>query len=487
VIGKRRGAALASALVAGLVLASLGPGASPTAGAPTARLGSTTAPDGLAFSFHATPYPLLTPPPSFWPYATSTVLPLVDTGPHDATGVRMARIDGVLHDHPVDQAQYAIGLLASYDLTGNPAYLERAERQAQRLIDRAVTSRGAIYFPYGFDFARHGNGADTMRAPWYSALAQSQALTVFVRLFERTADEAYRAAATATFASFLNLPATGEPWTVDVDASGYLWLEMYPAAVPDRTYNGLAFGVYGLWDYWRLTADPDALALMRGTLTTVAHYFPAIRVTGWVSRYCLAHGVQSGAYHQVHLEQQLALFALTGDSAFARNADVLVADYPYPQLSGTLRFAGGSHTGYRFTSAGAVSATRTATLGSASSAPFNLRVRIKNRPGYWYQVTAGIWKGYLVPESPGRSFMPGFQRGGLDYPYPRTVTFSAGSHTGYRYTLGGAVTGSRSATLSRPSTAATDQRVVINGVVHLRITNGIWAGMYVPVSARVST
>jgi hypothetical protein len=274
---------------------------------------------------------------------------------------------------------------------------------------------------------------------------------------------------------------------VDLDASGFLWLEMYPAAVPDRTYNGLAFGIYGLWDYWRLTADPDALALMRGTLTTVAHYFPAVRVPGWVSRYCLAHGVQSGAYHEVHLEQQLALFALTGDVAFARNADLLVADYPYPHLGGTLRFAAGSHTGYRFTSTGAISATRTATLGTASSAPFNLRVRIKNRPGAWYQVTAGIWKGYLVPESPGRSFMPGFQPHGLDYPYPRTVTFAAGSHTGYRYTPGGAVTASRSATLSRPSSAATDQRVVINGVIHLRITNGIWAGMYVPLSARVST
>jgi hypothetical protein len=177
---------------------------------------------------------------------------------------------------------------------------------------------------------------------------------------------------------------------------------------------------------------------------------------------------------------------MTGDVAFARNADLLYADYPSPLVSGTLRFHAGTFTGYRFTTSGALSALKTGTLPRASAAPFNLRVRIKNRPGYWYQVTAGIWKGYLIAETGGRSYAPGFLPNEITYPYLRPVTFAAGRHTGYAYALSGAVTTARVAVLARPSIAHTDQRIVINGVVHLRITNGIWAGMYVPLSSRLS-
>jgi hypothetical protein len=439
----------------------------------------------LTFGFNANAYTIRTLDPTQWPYYTTTVIPLVDTGSHDEFGVRMFNVGGVLYNHPVAQAQYALANIHSFLATSDPTYLARAEAQAQRLIETAVPSRNAIYFPYPFNHARHGVAADTLVAPWYSAMAQGQALTVFVRLFELTANEAYRTAAVSTFNSFLNPRASGVPWTVFVDASGYLWLEEYPAAVPDRTYNGLTFALYGLWDYHRVTGDADALQLLRGALTTVAKYFPNVRYPNWIARYCLAHGTLSAFYHQVVIHQQMQLYTMTADVTFARNADLLFNDYPYPTVSGSVRFVAGAHTGYKFNSSGAVTATKTASLIQPSSAPFSSRKRIFNR-GVYYLITAGVWSGYWIPEVPNRSYAYGVLPIGVNYVPPRLVTFAVGSHTGYAFAPSGAVTGTKTVTFTRPSNAAADKRVVINGVQYVRMFNGTWAGMYIPVSTRIS-
>jgi hypothetical protein len=469
------------------VLVTLAPGGTSfTDGRQSPLAQHSSAPRSLSFSFVASNYALRTLPPEAWPYATTAVLPLVDTGLHDEAGVRLVMVEGVAYDHPVAQAQFAIGLISSYLNSGDPTYLSRAEAQAQRLIDTAVLSRGALYFPYPFGFDLHGNPADAMVAPWYSAMAQGQALTALVRLFEVTGKSQYQDAAHLVFNSFTNLRADDGPWTVFVDANGYLWFEEYAQGLPDRTYNGQTFAIYGLWDYYRMTQNPDALLLLQGGMTTVAQYFPSIRVAGWVSRYCLAHGVQSGTYHQIHIDQALQLYRMTGAVQFGREADLLFVDYPNPILSGTVHFSAGTHTGYKFNPSGGIVSSRPYTLSRISTAPFSLRVRIKGRSGYWLRITAGIWAGYMIPEAPGRSYVAGLLPLRLTYDPLRTVTFAAGRYTGYTFNPAGAVTTSRTATLPRPSQAATDQRVTINGVAHVRIVNGIWAGMYVPLSTGVS-
>ena len=456
------------------------------AGPPTPPDSMNAAPLPLTFTFKTTAYTIRSLAPTEWPYYTTTVVPLEDTGVHDEFGVRMYEVNGVLYNHPVAQAQYAIALIYSYLQTSDPAYLSRAEAQAQRLIDTAVAARDAIYFPYEFSFARHGVASDTMVPPWFSAMAQGQALTVFVRLYEITASAAYLDAAVATYKTFVNLRAPGVPWTVFVDTDGYVWFEEYPKDPPDRTYNGQVFATYGLWDYYRLTQEPDALALMRGGLTTIARYFPTIRLVNWTSRYCVTHLVPSATYHLVHIGQMLKLYTVTGDVQFGRDADLLNADYPYPYLNGTVRFSGGTHTGYKFNASGAVAGSKTATLSRASSAPFGARQRIRNRGGLWYLITAGIWAGYWIQEVPTKSYAQGALAWVLAYNPVRTVTFSAGTYTGYTFNTAGAITSAKTWTLGKTSTAHADRLVVINGVQHLAITDGIWAGRYVPLSSKIS-
>lgn len=69
----------------------------------------------------------------------------------------------------------------------------------------------------------------------------------------------------------------------------------------------------------------------------------------------------------------------------------------------------------------------------------------------------------------------------------RTVSFSAGAHTGYRFASSGAVLATKAYTLSRSSSASATKSAIIaphSGIWYL-ISNGVWAGYWVHASTGV--
>ena len=132
--------------------------------------------------------------PGYLDYVTPLSAPNI---PVDSHGVALALNKGRKVYHPLVIARYGITLLQSYRITQHKAYLDRVSTNASFLLDHAVSRDGALYFPYRFTYALFGNRRDLMRAPWYSAMAQSAALTLFVRLYAATGDQRWRAAADA--------------------------------------------------------------------------------------------------------------------------------------------------------------------------------------------------------------------------------------------------------------------------------------------------
>jgi hypothetical protein len=424
------------------------------------------------------------------PYALSSPLPLVDAGVHDEFGVRMYERNGVLYDHPVAQAQYGIKLVYSYRLTGIPEYLDRAKAQAQRLVDRAVLSRNAWYFPYPFNFSLHGLSSETRIAPWYSAMAQGQAISFFILLYETTSDPAYLDDATRAFNSFKNLRQdNGRPWIVQVDPSGYLWFEEYPGpgGAADFTLNGHDFAVYGLYDYYRITSNPDARSLWQGGLTTTAHYLEDFRVPGYISYYCLAHHVQSPSYHRVHIGQMLKLYTMTGDLFFARTADALYADFPDNTFSGTAYLSAGVHTGYQFNAAGTITSTRTVTLAEASIATTGIRQTILNQHGVWLKMTDGPFATFWLLESYPDAYRRGIYPQRLTYSPLRTATLDPGTYQAFTYDpVTGAIRSSRTLTVDVPSDILVTSRDSINGRDHLLVEGGVLLNYWLPMGQGVT-
>ncbi|MEB3369924.1 D-glucuronyl C5-epimerase family protein [Saccharopolyspora mangrovi] len=291
---------------------------------------STTAGGAAAeLDFKRADYTIRGLPADSWPYNASAPKPLDGKEIYDEEGVSVRVINGRRYNHPVLQAQFMLTRLSSYRHNHDPAYLTRVEAHAKRLATTAVHSRGALYLPYPFEWPLHGDQSNVMKPPWFSAMAQGQALSAFVRLYEVTGKQQYREIADGLFASFKNLKRPGVPWTVDVDDRGYLWFEEYakePGA--DRAFNGHVFATYGLYDYYRLTRDAQVERLMQGGLTAAAEYMWHIRQPGQASRYCLTHHHSYPQYHAVHVEQLAMMFAMTAAPEFDRARDAFTADFP---------------------------------------------------------------------------------------------------------------------------------------------------------------
>ena len=403
---------------------------------------------------------------------------LTDQGVHDGHGVRMYRVDGTLRDHPVGQAQYGMYLVETYRVTGDRRYLDRAVMQAQRLVDRRVVHRGGWFYPYAFVTGLH-NGPERFRAPWFSMMAQGQALSLFCRLVEVTDHARWRAAADATFGSYLVPPVADRPWGIYV-IDGLLWLEEYPfptKVTGDRTYNGHNFSALGLWDYWALTKHEYARLLLRAALTTARDVFPQIRNPGWTSKYCLRHGFDLQSYHVIHMTQHSQFYAITGDLVFAHIADVFYDDSPPSEAGGRVSFARGRHTGYEFDRDGRIVSRKIMSLSRPDSAPSLGRVRIRRQTGMWYAIGGGRSAGYHVREST-TAFRLGICAL-LSYRIPRPGGVPAAPVIAHAVHDGAETT--TMATNYRVGDPVTvDARAVLNGVSQLRLASGEHTNRWIP-------
>ncbi len=65
---------------------------------------------------------------------------------------------------------------------------------------------------------------------------------------------------------------------------------------------------------------------------------------------------------------------------------------------------------------------------------------------------------------------------------PRAVVFAAGTYTGVQVDGNGAVTDEKPYELTKASGASAVAFSMLNGTPHLLISNGVWAGHWIPVS-----
>ena len=264
------------------------------------------------------------------PYSVSAVLPREDPGVHDRYGVRMRPARGVLYDFPRGQSTYGLLNLSSYLVTDDQFYLDRALAQATRLRETRVVAGEAWYYPNRPSKDRHGEPGESIAAPYYSALAQGRVLMFFARLAEVTGDAAWRDAADHTFASLMRAGPRSGPYVANVDSRGFLWLQEWPwpGMRPDDTFNGHNSAAFGIYEYWHLTKDAQALEYFRGAATTAQRYAGAFRNPGWLSFYCRAHHDLNPFYHNYHVGQLLELYRMTGAVAFARYARPVLGRLP---------------------------------------------------------------------------------------------------------------------------------------------------------------
>jgi glycosyltransferase involved in cell wall biosynthesis len=207
---------------------------------------------------------------------------------------------------PAGLAQLALGWWER-SLGGEERALEAFDSACAVLLEQAVTRDGALLWPYDVEVPKY-----KLRTPWFSAMAQGQIASVFVRAASRddtAADTALRA--------LRPLLDRAEPFVVELKEGPVL--EEAPTSPPSCVLNGWIYALWGVRDAAVGLGSSEAARLfdesLEALLATLDEYD-----TGWWSRYSLwANGrdLAKPFYHRIHVVQLEALHACTGITEFA--------------------------------------------------------------------------------------------------------------------------------------------------------------------------
>lgn len=256
-----------------------------------------------------------------------------DTMPKDTNNLPITIRDGLgVVTHPVGLSTAGLSCLNAYTADSDPQHITNALQIIEALVRDSTMVGNARMFYYDFDFALHGR-QDVMIAPWYSALAQGKCLSFFIRLWSITNDPYHYQLAVETLNSYYLESGKNNPWITDI-VDGYMWFEEYPYGDNGtQVFNGMCGAVFGLYDFYRLTDNPDAKILLDEGIRTLkdnVHKFRNINLLtgrGRFNWYCLKHHqICDLVYQKLHIDYLLTLWYMTGDQTFLDYSNYFTQD-----------------------------------------------------------------------------------------------------------------------------------------------------------------
>ncbi|HXM23195.1 MAG TPA: D-glucuronyl C5-epimerase family protein [Terriglobales bacterium] len=242
-------------------------------------------------------------------------------GHHDSSGIPMLDYHGKigLQYNPIAIAQWGLG---NYNLFCSSTNEER-KKKFLTASDWLCThlepnSVGSWVWNHHFDWEYRS----PLKAPWYSALAQGQGISLLVRAYRETGAAAYLKTAERAFTGFLK--STRDGGVTFTDARGNLWFEEYVVSPPTHILNGFIWAAWGVYDYFLATQSSAAWDVFAEAVLTLRANLDRYDLGFW-SLYeqsgTLLPMVASPFYHRLHVVQLRVMHRLTGDEIFARFAD----------------------------------------------------------------------------------------------------------------------------------------------------------------------
>lgn len=242
-------------------------------------------------------------------------------GTYDNSGIPMLDYHGQigLRYNPIAIAQHGLGNYNLWRRTADPSRREKFLIAADWLGSHLETNAlGLAVWHHHFDWEYR----EKLKAPWYSALAQGQGISLLVRAHNETQDVRYLDAARRALESFYKSVSDGG--VAFTDDRGDLWFEEYIVSPPTHILNGFIWAAWGVYDYFLATKNQAAYKLFSRAVQTLLRNLARYDLSFW-SLYEQSGTrlpmVASRFYHQLHIVQLRIMHQLTGENEFARFAD----------------------------------------------------------------------------------------------------------------------------------------------------------------------
>jgi len=248
-------------------------------------------------------------------------------GQYDAAGIPLLDYHGVigLQYNPIAIAQWGLANYNHFCATGDETRWQKTLKAADWLTANLERNfHGLWVWNHHFDWEYR----ETLKAPWYSGLAQGQGVSLLLRAHAHSlsVDEKYQyqyqSAAEKAFVALTKPIADGGVLLEDAEKN--LWIEEYLVDPPTHILNGFMWALWGVFDYWLARADAPAKNIFDRGVETLVHNLDRFD-TGYWSLYeqsgTRLKMVASPFYHQLHIVQLRVMSKLTGDAHFAPVAD----------------------------------------------------------------------------------------------------------------------------------------------------------------------
>lgn len=236
---------------------------------------------------------------------------LLEGSNFDKNDILLNEMNGEYYYNSVTISQFALGAYDYYldtkDTKAKKAFLKHADWLKDNLKKHGIF----FYWEYNHEIDFPG---DTGGFPWFSGMAQGKGASVLLRAYIETKDEKYlQAAEKAVKPIFYDMSEGG---VSVVKGKDFIFPQEYCANPPAYILNGSIASYFGIYDYYRVTGDPEVkniCDIIVNTFSSVIEQFD----TGYWSLYCLQPRYWAKFhYNYVHIKQLKILYLITGDSKF---------------------------------------------------------------------------------------------------------------------------------------------------------------------------
>ena len=216
--------------------------------------------------------------------------------------------------YPIAIAQYGLACFNRYKRTGDKTWLEKARVQGDWLVDHLVQNGKGCYLWYAnFDWEYR----ELLKAPWPSALAQGNGISLLLRLYQETKDKRYLETSEKAYHGLTTEIKNGG--VAFIDEKGNLWLEEYIVEPPTHILNGFMWTIMGVYDYFLITKNKTVKDLLENCLRTLERNMYKFD-SGYWSLYDLSEtkikNLASLFYHKLHIAQLDILYKMSSVQIF---------------------------------------------------------------------------------------------------------------------------------------------------------------------------
>jgi heparosan-N-sulfate-glucuronate 5-epimerase len=242
-------------------------------------------------------------------------------GHYDAAGVPMLDYKGAigLQYNPIAIAQWGLANYNRFCDTGEERRRVKTFKAADWLCASLEPNAHGLWVwnhHFGWEYR------DALKAPWYSALAQGQGVSLLLRAHAHSGDGKYLEAAERAFVALTRPVADGG--VLFIDEEGNLWIEEYLVDPPTHILNGFLWTLWGVFDYSLVCADSNAKSIFERGVATLTRNLQRYD-TGYWSLYeqsgTRLKMIASPFYHRLHIVQLKVMAMLAGEKLFADVAE----------------------------------------------------------------------------------------------------------------------------------------------------------------------